>query len=187
MNSEYYLYDRHTCKLRLSIVWTIHQSKAEIEFLIESWTNTNQIQIQIHFSVRARLKSNLNPGQIKIPVHKLFLCSRIDHGWSRSLVYKHIGKHRSLFGRRILPYNVSEGQNLSWEWKYIWKMTFVSLAYVCMMCCAGKIQGVLFPGTPPKSSKYKKLIQATLGVSRPIYVNVDSPNLGFPYFNFLGG
>ena len=22
-----------------------------------------------------------------------------------------------------------------------------------------------------------------LGVSRPIYVNVDSPNLGFPYFN----
>ena len=25
-----------------------------------------------------------------------------------------------------------------------------------------------------------------LGVSRPIYVNVDSPNLGFPYFNFLG-
>ena len=26
-----------------------------------------------------------------------------------------------------------------------------------------------------------------LGVSRPSYVNVDSPNLGFPYFNFLGG
>ena len=24
-----------------------------------------------------------------------------------------------------------------------------------------------------------------LGVSRTIYVNVDSPNLGFPYFNFL--
>ena len=23
--------------------------------------------------------------------------------------------------------------------------------------------------------------------SRPIYVNVDSPNLGFPYSNFLGG
>ena len=23
--------------------------------------------------------------------------------------------------------------------------------------------------------------------SRPIYVNVDSPNLGFPYFNFFGG
>ena len=33
----------------------------------------------------------------------------------------------------------------------------------------------------------KKLIEARLGVSRPIYVNVDSPNLGFPYFNFLGG
>ena len=26
-----------------------------------------------------------------------------------------------------------------------------------------------------------------LGVSWTIYVNVDSPNLGFPYFNFLGG
>ena len=24
-------------------------------------------------------------------------------------------------------------------------------------------------------------------IHRPIYVNVDSPNLGFPYFNFLGG
>ena len=32
-----------------------------------------------------------------------------------------------------------------------------------------------------------KLIKAWLGVSRPIYVNVDSPNLGFTYFNFLGG
>ena len=40
---------------------------------------------------------------------------------------------------------------------------------------------------PPKSSKNKKLIQARLGVSRPIYVNVDTPNLGFPYFNILGG
>ena len=26
-----------------------------------------------------------------------------------------------------------------------------------------------------------------LGVSRLIYVNVDSPNLGFTYFNLLGG
>ena len=26
------------------------------------------------------------------------------------------------------------------------------------------------------------LIQARLGVSRPIYVDVNSPNLGFPYF-----
>ena len=42
-------------------------------------------------------------------------------------------------------------------------------------------------GSPLKSSKYKKLIWARLGVSGPIYVNVDSPNLGFPYFIFLGG
>ena len=26
-----------------------------------------------------------------------------------------------------------------------------------------------------------------LGESRPIYANVGTPNLGFPYFNFLGG
>ena len=37
-----------------------------------------------------------------------------------------------------------------------------------------------------KSSKYKK-VKARLGVSRLIYVNVDSPNIGFPCFNFLGG
>ena len=26
-----------------------------------------------------------------------------------------------------------------------------------------------------------------LGVSRTIYVNVETPNIGFTYFNFLGG
>ena len=50
------------------------------------------------------------------------------------------------------------------------------------------IQGVFFfTGTPLKVPRTNKLIWARLGVSRPIYVNVDSPNLGFPYFNFLGG
>ena len=38
----------------------------------------------------------------------------------------------------------------------------------------GNIQGVFLTGT-------KKLIQARLGVSWPIYVNVDSPNLGFTF------
>ena len=32
----------------------------------------------------------------------------------------------------------------------------------------------------------KKVIYAMLGVSRTIYVNVDSPNLGFPYFKRSG-
>ena len=41
--------------------------------------------------------------------------------------------------------------------------------------------------SPLKVLSTNKLIKARLGVSRPIYVNVDSPNLGFPYFNFLGG
>ena len=39
---------------------------------------------------------------------------------------------------------------------------------------------------PLKVPSTTKLIQARLGVSRPIYVDVDSPNLGFPYFNILG-
>ena len=42
----------------------------------------------------------------------------------------------------------------------------------------------VFTGTPLKVLSTKKLIWARLGVSRPIYVNVDSSNLGFPYFDF---
>ena len=40
-------------------------------------------------------------------------------------------------------------------------------------------------GLPLKVLSTEKFIKARLGVSRTIYVNVDSPNLGFPYFNFL--
>ena len=48
--------------------------------------------------------------------------------------------------------------------------------------------GWFFSLVPPlKIKSTKKFIQARLGVSRTIYVNVDSPNLGFPYFYFLGG
>ena len=49
------------------------------------------------------------------------------------------------------------------------------------------IQGVFFSTGPlPKSSKYKKVdLGLRLGVSRTIYVNLDSPNLGSPYFNIL--
>ena len=43
----------------------------------------------------------------------------------------------------------------------------------------GILQGDFFTGTPPKSSEYRKVY---LGKVRKIYVNVDSPNLGFPYF-----
>ena len=38
--------------------------------------------------------------------------------------------------------------------------------------------------TGSKVQSTKKLIYARLGVSRTIYVNVDTPNLGFTYFNF---
>ena len=43
------------------------------------------------------------------------------------------------------------------------------------------LQGGFFDWPPLKSSKY----WARLGVSRSIYVNVDTPNLGFTYFNFF--
>ena len=44
-----------------------------------------------------------------------------------------------------------------------------------------------YTGPPPKSSKYTKVnLEARLGVFRTIYVNVDSPNPGFLYFNFFG-
>ena len=50
------------------------------------------------------------------------------------------------------------------------------------------IYRVIFSLVPPlKVQSTEKLILARLGVSRTIYVNVDSPNLGFPYFNFLWG
>ena len=50
------------------------------------------------------------------------------------------------------------------------------------------LTGWFFSLVPPlKVLSTKKLTWARLGVSRPIYVNVDSPNLGFTYFNFLGG
>ena len=38
-----------------------------------------------------------------------------------------------------------------------------------------------------ETQPFLRAASARLGVSRPIYVNVDSPNLGFPYFNFLRG
>ena len=47
----------------------------------------------------------------------------------------------------------------------------------------GQIQGVFYTGSPHHSSKYRKVNLDRLGVSRTIYVNVDSPYL---YFNFLG-
>ena len=46
--------------------------------------------------------------------------------------------------------------------------------------------GFFFTGPPSKMSKYRELILVRLGVSRTIYVNVDSPNLGSPYFDILG-
>ena len=46
----------------------------------------------------------------------------------------------------------------------------------------GTYRVIFLTGTPPKKSKYNKVNLDRLGVSRPIYVNVDSPNLGFPYF-----
>ena len=51
--------------------------------------------------------------------------------------------------------------------------------------CTGCFFSSLVP--PLKVQSTKKLIKARLGVSKTIYVNVDTPNLGFTYFYFLGG
>ena len=48
-----------------------------------------------------------------------------------------------------------------------------------------KYRVVFLTGPPLKSSKYRKVKR--FGVSRTIYVNVDSPNLGFTYFFFYIG
>ena len=48
--------------------------------------------------------------------------------------------------------------------------------------------GWFFSLVPPlKILSTEKLIYARLGVSWPIYINIDSPNLGFPYFIFFRG
>ena len=49
-----------------------------------------------------------------------------------------------------------------------------------LLSCLSGSSGLKLPST-------EKLILARLGVSRTIYVIVDSSNIGFPYFNFLGG
>ena len=62
---------------------------------------------------------------------------------------------------------------------------FSSTNIYCQKC---RLYRVFFSlGLPSKVQSTEKFIKARLGVSRTIYVNVDSPNLGFPYFNFFRG
>ena len=49
------------------------------------------------------------------------------------------------------------------------------------------IQDLFSLGLPIKVLITEKSIKTRLGVSRTIYVNVDTPNLGFTFFNFLVG
>ena len=55
------------------------------------------------------------------------------------------------------------------------------------MACDVSPVAMFLTGCSLKVPSAEKFIWARLGVSRTIYVNVDSPNLGFSYFNFLGG
>ena len=95
------------------------------------------------------------------------------------------------FHSTLPPPLLSIGNRLN-NWHFIQLRCTVdcTIAHYCPLATdftiAHIIQGVFLTGTPPKKST-KKLIYARLGVSRPIYVAVDSPNLGFPYINFLGG
>ena len=75
---------------------------------------------------------------------------------------------------------------------------------VCSYCIHGQIYGQVFPisschrdvQSPSRRTMSSSIRQPwetkwstgfMFRVSRTIYVNVDSPNQGFPYFNFLGG
>ena len=75
---------------------------------------------------------------------------------------------------------------------------------VCSYCIHGQIYGQVFPisschrdvQSPSRRTMSSSIRQPwetkwstgfMFRVSWTIYVNVDSPNLGFPYFNFLGG
>ena len=73
------------------------------------------------------------------------------------------------------------------EWQNVFERHALSVVWVAV-CIIIKL-GLLIKDKVPslKVLSTKKLILARLGVSGPIYVNIDSPNLGFPYFNFLGG
>ena len=91
----------------------------------------------------------------------------------------------TLFARLLPPQIFGVFEKVSFPWN-TQKYENVGLGYFHKHL--QNIQGVFFSLVPPlKVLSTKKLIKARLGVSRPIYVDVDSPNLGFPYFNFLGG
>ena len=76
----------------------------------------------------------------------------------------------------------------------LFTLTLICLLRVCVMCihihatvhvCV--CRGCFFTlGIPLKVVSTNKLIWARLGVTRMTYVNVDSPNLGSSYLNFLG-
>ena len=110
--------------------------------------------------------------------------------------------------------SASEISEMKWKWnKVSWKVArgrfhILSLRvsftkgsishgedYELTTCCSFSVEqcnfiytGCFFTqGLPLKVQSTKKLIWARLGVSRTLYVNVDSPNLGFPYFNYSGG
>ena len=72
------------------------------------------------------------------------------------------------------------------EWALCRESLVATLTPAVAMSSEGTARWLLtiicFTGPPPKSSKYRKV--DLIGVSRTIYVNVDSPNPGFPYFNF---
>ena len=92
----------------------------------------------------------------------------------------HIGEHtREATGTMLSSRR--RGRRL---WSRIIAADIPHTNHSCVLEHGCLIQGVFFTGTPLKSSKY---ILARLGVSRLIYVNVDSPNLGFPYFKLFRG
>ena len=80
----------------------------------------------------------------------------------------------SQLGLNLLPLSNTRLSHLWALWGCFVREGFDTVAAI--------VQGVLSLVSPLKVQSSKKLILARLGVSRLIYVNVDSPNLGFLYF-----
>ena len=98
----------------------------------------------------------------------------------------------AVFLRRILVDMNNPDESISqswppWIYKTINLLIFQSQFQFSQFISETKFTGCFFTlGLPLKVWSTKKIIRLWLGVSRTIYVNVETPNIGFPYFKFLG-
>ena len=86
---------------------------------------------------------------------------------------------------KVVEIYKNSGRNPSTKWRKVFVICQPLQSCECIQDTGTKIHLGSFEGESHFVNK-EKLIWARLSVSRPIYVNIDSPNLGFPYLKFLG-